>query len=162
MLRLDRIDISLLRELSLNARASHVVLSERVGLSSTACARRIKILEDARLISGYEAKLDFERFGLGITVFVKVTLESQSEEALACFEQAIVRCPSVLRCFLMSGSDDYLVTVLVSDIADFERVHQTQLSRLPRVARIQSSFAFREVINRAAAPVVFERALHRD
>jgi DNA-binding Lrp family transcriptional regulator len=161
VLKLDRIDVSLLRELSSDGRASHVVLSERVGLSSTACARRVKALEDAGLIEGYEAKLNLARFGLGITVLVMITLESQSEDALACFEEAIVRCSSVVRCFLMSGSDDYLVTVLARDIADFERVHQTQLSRLPRVARIQSSFAIREVINRGAPPVVFERALIR-
>jgi DNA-binding Lrp family transcriptional regulator len=67
----------------------------------------------------------------------------------------VIECPSVVRCFLMSGSDDYIVIVLARDIEDFERIHRTELSRLPRVARIQSSFAMREVVNRAVPPVIF-------
>src|SRR5882724_6418368 len=84
-----------------------------------------------------------------------VTLESQNEKALKSFEAAVIDCPSVVRCFLMSGSDDYIVIVLARDIEDFERIHRTELSRLPRVARIQSSFAMREVVNRAVPPVIF-------
>ena len=80
---------------------------------------------------------------------------SQNEEALKSFEAAVIDCPSVVRCFLMSGSDDYIVIVLARDIEDFERIHRTELSRLPRVARIQSSFAMREVVNRAVPPVIF-------
>ena len=77
------------------------------------------------------------------------------EEALKSFEAAVIDCPSVVRCFLMSGSDDYIVIVLARDIEDFERIHRTELSRLPKVARIQSSFAMREVVNRAVPPVIF-------
>ncbi len=88
-------------------------------------------------------------------VLVRVTLESQNEEALKSLEAAVIDCPSVVRCFLMSGSDDYIVIVLARDIEDFERIHRTELSRLPRVARIQSSFAMREVVNRAVPPVIF-------
>jgi Lrp/AsnC family leucine-responsive transcriptional regulator len=72
-----------------------------------------------------------------------------------------VACPSVVRCFLMSGSDDYLVIVLARDIEDFERIHRTELSRLPRVARIQSSFAMREVVDRAVPPNVLGKAGRR-
>ncbi len=92
------------------------------------------------------------RFGLSTTVLVRVTLESQNEEALKSFEAAVIDCPSVVRCFLMSGSDDYIVIVLARDIEDFERIHRTELSRLPR---IQSNFAMREVVNRAVPPVIF-------
>jgi Lrp/AsnC family transcriptional regulator, leucine-responsive regulatory protein len=99
--------------------------------------------------------LDLARFGLSTTVLVRVTLESQNEEALKSFEAAVIDCPSVVRCFLMSGSDDYIVIVMARDIEDFERIHRTELSRLPRVARIQSSFAMREVVNRAVPPVIF-------
>lgn len=152
----DRLDLSLLRELARDGRASHADLSTRVGLSSTACARRMRTLEKAGLIRGYAVTLDLGRLGLGTTVVVRITLDSQSEEALESFEAAIRRCASVVRCFLMSGSDDYLVIVLAADIADFERIHKTQLSRLPRVARIQSSFAIREVVNWAVPPQVFE------
>jgi DNA-binding Lrp family transcriptional regulator len=152
MRTLDRIDIVLLREMTSNARISHVDLGERVGLSSTACARRLAALEQEGLIEGYQAVLGLKAFGLGTTVVVRITLESQSEDALNAFESAVVKCPSVVRCLLMSGSDDYLLTVLVRDIEDFEHIHKTQLSRLPRVARIQSSFAIRNVVNRLFPP----------
>ena len=153
---LDRIDFSLLQALVANGRATHVELADKVGLSSTACARRQRALEDEELIRGYQAVLDLKRLGLSTTVLVRITLESQSEETLDAFEKAVVACPSVVRCFLMSGSDDYLVTVLARDIEDFESIHRTQLSRLPRVARIQSSFALREVINRAVPPAALK------
>lgn len=154
-MELDRVDTMILAELSANARVSQVELAERVGLSSTAIARRQKTLEDEGLIKGYQAMLDLDLMGLGTTVLVRIALESQAEEALRSFEAGVVKCPSVVRCFLMSGSDDYIAIVLARDIQDFERIHRTELSRLPRVARVQSSFALREVVNRAVPPVVF-------
>jgi DNA-binding Lrp family transcriptional regulator len=157
-MKLDNIDETILSELTINARASQVELAERVGLSSTAIARRQKVLEEEGFIRGYQAVLDLARFGLSTTVLVRVTLESQNEEALKSFEAAVIDCPSVVRCFLMSGSDDYIVIVLARDIEDFERIHRTELSRLPRVARIQSSFAMREVVNRAVPPVIFSES----
>jgi DNA-binding Lrp family transcriptional regulator len=149
---LDRTDIALLREMTANARCSHVELADRVGLSSTACARRLAALEQDGLIEGYQAVLGLKALGLGTTVVVRITLESQSEDALEAFEKAVLKCSSVVRCLLMSGSDDYLLTVIARDIEDFEHIHKTQLSRLPRVARIQSSFAIRSVVNRSFPP----------
>jgi DNA-binding Lrp family transcriptional regulator len=153
---LDRIDRALLRELSQNARVTHAELAGRVGLSSTACARRMLALERNGYLKGYQAVLDLSRFGLMTTVLVRITLDSQSEEALKAFEQAVIACPSVVRCFLMSGDDDYLVTVVTAGIQDFEHIHKTQLSRLPRVARLHSSFAIRDVVNRGVPPVIFD------
>jgi Lrp/AsnC family transcriptional regulator, leucine-responsive regulatory protein len=158
---MDKIDLAILSALTTNARASQVELSESIGLSSTAIARRQRTLEEEGLIRGYQAVLDLARFGLATTVLVRITLESQSEEALKSFEADVVECPSVVRCFLMSGSDDYLVIVLARDIEDYERIHRTELSRLPGVARIQSSFAMREVVNRAVPPIVFSRSSRR-
>ena len=152
---LDRIDLAILAELMTNARASHTELSGRVGLSSTALARRQKALEENGYIRGYQATLDLSRFGLGTTVLVRIALDSQSDDALKSFESAVVKCPSVVRCFLMSGTDDYILIVMARDIEDFERIHRTELSRLPRVARVQSSFALREVVNRAVPNVIF-------
>jgi len=149
---LDRFDIALLTELLQNGRASHVDLAEKVGLSSTSCARRQKSLEENGVITGYQATLGLKALGLSTTVIVRIALDSQSEEALAAFERAVAACPSVVRCFLMSGSDDYLIMVVARDIEDFEHIHKTQLSRLPRVARMHSSFALREVIDRTISP----------
>jgi len=156
MRNLDRADIAILKEVTSNARSSNVELADRVGLSSTACARRLMALEQDGLIEGYQAVLGLKALGLGTTVIVRITLESQSEDSLDTFESAVAKCPSVVRCLLMSGTDDYLVTVLARDIEDFEQIHKSQLSRLPRVARIQSSFAIRDVVNRSFPPA----ALH--
>jgi Lrp/AsnC family leucine-responsive transcriptional regulator len=98
---LDNIDITILSELAINARASQVDLAEQVGLSSTAIARQQKVLEEQGFIRGYQAVLDLTRFGLSTTVLVRVTLESQN--ALKSFEAAVVDCPSVVRCFLRSA-----------------------------------------------------------
>ena len=145
---LDRIDLKILAELMDDARASQLNLAEKVGLSATACARRIRQLEDAGVIRGYRADLDATALGLVTTVVVTITLEKQSEDYLAAFEAAIARCPDIVSCHLMSGSDDYHLQVLARDIADFERIHKQQLSRMPGVARIHSSFAMREVVRR--------------
>jgi DNA-binding Lrp family transcriptional regulator len=157
-MEIDSIDTTILAELSANARVSMVDLATHVGLSSTAIARRQRSLEDNGFIQGYQAVLDLRRFGLRTTVLVRIALESQSDQALKSFEAGVMNCPSVIRCFLMSGSDDYVAIVLARDIEDFERIHRTELSRLPRVARIQSSFALRDVVNRTVPPVVFGKS----
>ncbi|HEX9905089.1 MAG TPA: Lrp/AsnC family transcriptional regulator [Propylenella sp.] len=149
---LDRIDRSILRELARNGRITHAELAERVGLSSTASARRQRALEEAGFITGYQAVLGLDRLGYSTTVIVRIALDSQSEDALDAFETAVVECPSVVRCFLMSGSDDYIVAVNAQSITDFERIHRTELARLPHIARIQSSFALREIVNRGIPP----------
>jgi DNA-binding Lrp family transcriptional regulator len=158
MRKLDTLDFNLLKQVTADGRASHVELGERVGLSSTACARRLAGLEQDGVIAGYQAILALKALGLGTTVIARITLDSQSEDALQAFEKAVVKCPSVVRCLLMSGSDDYLITVVARDIEDFEQIHKTQLSRLPRVSRIQSSFAIREVVNRSFPPAALSPA----
>jgi Lrp/AsnC family transcriptional regulator, leucine-responsive regulatory protein len=120
-----------------------------VHLSPSAVARRQKSLEEAGVIDGYSAEISLSALGFPTTVLVHIALRSQGESDLRDFEQAVRDCPNVLRCLLMSGSDDYLLILAVKDLADFERVHKSQLSRLPNVSRIQSSFAIREVLRRS-------------
>lgn len=160
-MELDKIDTTILAELSANARASQIELASRVGLSGTAVARRQKSLEERGFIQGYQAVLDLGLFGLRTTILVRIALDSQSEEALKAFEDGVMKCPSITRCFLMSGSDDYLAIVLAKDIEDFEQIHRTELSRLPRVARIQSSFAIRSVVDRIVPPAIFKTTQRR-
>ncbi|MGX1306862.1 Lrp/AsnC family leucine-responsive transcriptional regulator [Amorphus suaedae] len=148
-MKLDRLDLKLIDALADTGRASHVELAERIGLSATAVARRQRLLEESGVIAGYRAVLGLKALGMTATVIVRITLDSQSEEALSTFETAIITCPSVTRCFLMAGSDDYLVIVMARDIEDYEHIHKSQLSRLPHVARIQSSFALRDVVDRS-------------
>ena len=146
---IDRADRRLLLELAAHGRATNVEIAQAVHLSASAVARRQRALEEAGVIRGYHADIDPAAFGCATNVVVQVTLKGQSEADLSEFEQAVRQCDSVLRCWLMSGSDDYLLILLVRDLVDFERVHKTQLSRLPHVARIQSSFALRDVVHRA-------------
>jgi Lrp/AsnC family transcriptional regulator, leucine-responsive regulatory protein len=145
---LDALDRAILGALLDDARLSQVELSERIPLSATAIARRIRALEEKGVIEGYQARISREALGLSITVIVHIGLKSQNEDLLKAFEEAVIRAPSVVSCHLMSGEDDYLVTVMARDLADFERIHKEQLSRLPGVARIKSSFALRNVANR--------------
>jgi Lrp/AsnC family transcriptional regulator, leucine-responsive regulatory protein len=146
--RLDTFDIRLLQHLLGDARISHLDLASRIGLSPTACARRIRQLEESGVLRGYRADVDSTALGFGTTVIVTITLEKQSEDMLAAFEKAVARCPDVISCHLMSGDEDYLLQVGARGIEDFERIHKQYLSRLPGIARIHSSFAMREVVRR--------------
>jgi DNA-binding Lrp family transcriptional regulator len=144
----DALDKAILTALLADGRKSQVELSERVPLSPTAIARRIRALEDAGIIEGYQARISRQALGLQMLVVVQIGLKNQSEDLLAAFEAAAAKAPSVVSCYLMSGEDDYIITVLARDLEDFERIHKEQLSRLPGVARLRSSFVLREVASR--------------
>jgi len=145
---LDALDRSILGCLLEEGRLTQVELAERIPLSPTAIARRIRGLEEAGVIEGYQARISRKALGLDMTVIVQIGLKSQNEDLLKSFEEAVARAPSVVSCLLMSGEDDYLVTVMARDLADFERIHKEQLSRLPGVVRLKSSFALRDVANK--------------
>jgi len=147
-LPLDALDKAILSALLLDGRQSQVELAEHVPLSSTAIARRIRALEEADVIQGYQAQINRKALGLTMMVIVQISLKNQGEELLAAFEKAALAAPSVVACHMMSGEDDYIITVLAKDLADFERIHKEQLSRLPGVARLRSSFVLREVVGR--------------
>ena len=148
-MKLDRIDFSILAQLQQNARISNVDLADKVGLSPSACSRRLDQLEANEVIEGYQAVISNKALGQTITSIVQITLDGQSENHLREFERAVANCPYIVACFLMSGDSDYIVRVNARDMSEFEHVHKNWLSVLPGVSRIQSSFAMREVINRA-------------
>src|SRR5512143_1314874 len=145
---LDALDRAILGALLQDGRLSQVELAERIPLSATAIARRIRGLEEEGVIQGYQARINRQAVGLGMTVIVHVGLNSQNEDVLKAFEAAVARAPSVVSCHLMSGEDDYLITVMARDLADYERIHKEQLSRLPGVARLKSSFVLRDVASK--------------
>ncbi len=147
-LALDALDKAILNALLLDGRQSQVELAEHVPLSPTAIARRIRALEEAGIIQGYQAQINRKALGLTMMVVVQISLKNQGEELLAAFEKAALAAPSIVACHMMSGEDDYIITVLAKDLADFERIHKEQLSRLPGVARLRSSFVLREVVGR--------------
>jgi DNA-binding Lrp family transcriptional regulator len=151
---LDEVDWRLLAELARNARITQTALSEAVGRSPTAIARRQVALEESGVIAGYQARLDLRRLGHGTVVHIKIALGSQRAEVLQAFEAALTRCSSVVRCELMSGSDDYLVTVLARSLDHYAEIHRTELTELPGVARMESGFVLREVIEPRLPPIL--------
>jgi DNA-binding Lrp family transcriptional regulator len=152
---LDEVDYRILKELCADARASDVCLAEKTNLSSTAVARRRKSLEERGVVRSYSADLDLPKLGYGVVVVVSIELSSQVEKALNEFEREVVKCPSVSYCGFISGDTDFLIILNVESFEDYDRVYRRELSTLPHVARIRSSFVLREVARRGTPPVVF-------
>lgn len=142
---MDAIDRSILMRVQFDSAPSLSDLAEAVGLSPSACHRRLKALEQDGVIAGYAARLDRAALGLKIELFVTVSLISQSSEALEAFEKAVQGVPEILACHLLAGRADYLMHLAVADMADFERIHRNRLSRLPGVSTMTTSFSLRTV-----------------
>ena len=142
---IDTTDRLILNEMQLDGRVSHAELAERVGLSTSACHRRVRRLEAEGVIAGYVMILATGAVGRDLDVFVDVSLVSQSEESLRRFEEEVRNCREVMSCHLVAGDADYLLHLAVQDHRDFERIHNEHLSRLPGVSRLRSNFAIRTV-----------------
>ncbi len=147
---LDETDRKILRELQRDGRISHQELGDRVGLSPSPCARRIKRLESEGYITGYSANFDEARLGFGFSVFISVKLDQQIDDRLVSFEKAVKRYPEVVDCWLMTGSYDYLLRVTVFDLNEYERFLTERITKIPGVASIESSIPIRRVKDRAA------------
>jgi len=150
---LDRHDKLILKALQKDGRISNVQLAAQVSLSESACLRRVRALEESGMISRYAALISQNEAGLPGNVFVQIGLQREVESDLAAFEKAVRDIPEVMECYLMSGEFDYLIRVVVADMADFERIHKTELTRLPGVARVNSSFAIRTVQRKTELPL---------
>ena len=150
---LDRIDRRILAALQADCRQPIADLADKAGLSASACHRRVKLLEDRGVISGYSARLNGAKLGYAMEFFVEISLDRQSDDALEKFEAAVRRVPEILECHLMTGQFDYLLRIGVVDNSDYERIHRDRLSRLPGTVRIQSSLALRAVKRWAGYPV---------
>lgn len=145
MQELDTIDLAILVALQNDGRITNADLADTVGLSPSACHRRVRALETDGVIARYAALVDRDLVGRGVSVFVEISLESQREELLDDFEAKITEVPHVQSCHLMAGNADYLVHVTCADVADYETVHREYLAVLPGVIRVRSSFAIRTV-----------------
>lgn len=150
---MDRADIALLEALQDDSSLSISELAEIVALSSSACHRRIKALEQAGVIAGYAARLEPRLLGLSVEVFVEITLTSQSREAMDRFERSVLDFDDILECHLMSGSADYLMRVAARDLEQYDRVHRDCLARLPGVSSMRSSFSLRRIKQMRGYPV---------
>ena len=151
---LDRTDKIILTQLQRQGNMALAELAEKAGLSASSCHRRVKLLEQKGIITGYSAALDRKALGLTNEFFVEVSLVAQTEEAFEKFEKAVQRVSEILECHLMSGQFDYLLRVIAKDAEDYERIHRTKLARLPGLQRIQSSLALRTVKDWSGYPIL--------
>lgn len=156
-IELDAIDLRILDELQQNARLSNVELATRVHLSPSPCLARVRALEEAGFISRYVTLLDPLALGLNVSVFIQIRLERQVERALDRFQDAISAYPEVMECYLMTGDSDYLIRVVVADVQALERFIVDELSKIPGVANIRSSFALKQVKYKTALPLPDDR-----
>ncbi len=144
-LKLDAIDRRILAALQRDARLTNVQLADEIGLSPSPCLRRVKILEEAGVIAGYRATLDRGGVGLGLTVFVGIKVERHHDKEAEAFKAAVKALPEVVSCHLVSGESDFLLQVVVPDLAGYERILLGTLLKLPGVADIRSNFAIQTV-----------------
>lgn len=153
MTALDEIDRRILAVLQSDSRVTMEELGGKVGLSPSPCHRRVKLLEERGVISRYIALVDQRTVGLLVNVFVSIKLERQREEDLDRFAKAISGWQEVLECYLMTGPRDYLLRVVVSDLAAYERFLKQKLTRLDGISSIESSFALDQIKYSIALPI---------
>ena len=156
MQELDRLDRAIMQLLASDARISVSRVAEEVGLSQSACTRRIQALESSGRLKGYGARFDHRALGFRVTALVDITLSTQVEEELAQFERAVQQIDGVVECLLVSGAHDYRLKIICRDLDDYERLHREHLGRLPCVTTISSSFVLRAVPTRSEADALFK------
>jgi DNA-binding Lrp family transcriptional regulator len=150
---LDTVDLRILHELQRDASLSNVALAERVHLSPSPCLARVRALQAKGVIRQYVALLDAKQLGLDLNVFISVSLRHQSRAALEAFEAQVCARDEVMECYLMSGDADYLLRVAVPDIPALERFILEQLTPIPGIEKIRSSFALKQVRYKTALPL---------
>ena len=152
-MKFDAIDIRILRELQQDGSLSNVELARRVHLSPSPCLARVKALEAAGVIGRYVALANPKALGLDLNVFINISLKEQSKQALAAFEERIAEHEEVMECYLMTGDSDYLIRVAVADIAALERFILVQLTPIPGIEKIRTSFTLKQVRYKTALPL---------
>ncbi len=152
-MNLDKTDLRILAELQQDGSLSNVELARRVHLSPSPCLARVKALEAAGVIERYVALASAKALGLGLNVFISISLKEQSKDSLAEFERRIGEHHEVMECYLMTGDSDYLIRVAVPDIAALERFILESLTPIPGIEKIRSSFALKQVRYKTALPL---------
>ncbi|MFM9924035.1 Lrp/AsnC family transcriptional regulator [Variovorax sp. H27-G14] len=152
-MQLDAIDLRILDELQRDGALSNVELARRVHLSPSPCLSRVKALETQGVIDRYVALVNPKALGLGLNVFISISLRTQSKQSLADFEQRIAEHDEVMECYLMTGDRDYLIRIAVADMAALEKFIMEQLTPIPGIEKIRSSFALKQVRYKTALPL---------
>ncbi len=147
---IDEVDKKVLRLLQVDARMSITELAERINLSATPCARRIKRLEDTGIITGYHTQTDAQKLGYPLAIFIAVSMDRHTAERFEQFERKVQSFDEVMSCSIVTGrSEDYLIKVRVRDMAHYEEFLLHRLNRIEGVAQVHTSFELREVFSRS-------------
>jgi DNA-binding Lrp family transcriptional regulator len=150
---LDSVDYKILAQLQEDSSLTNVELARRVHLSPSPCLNRVKALEAGGVIQRYVALTQPQALGLGLNVFISISLKEQSKAALAEFERRIAEHDEVMECYLMTGDSDYLIRVAIADMGTLEKFILEQLTPIPGVEKIRSSFALKQVRYKTALPL---------
>jgi Lrp/AsnC family leucine-responsive transcriptional regulator len=150
---LDKFDLMILEELQNDGRLTNTELAQRVGLSAAPCWRRVRALEEAGYIRGYQAMIDRRKIGLGVLAFVRLDAERNTGEALRRMEEAIRRIPEIVSCHYISGTGTFELQVVSRDLASFSQFAREVLINLPNVKDLHTSFSLGEVKASSALPL---------
>lgn len=150
---LDDVDRRILAELQADAGLSNAELAERVGVSASPCWRRVKRLEEEGILRGRVALVDAKKLGLDLTAFALISLDRHAESGIEAFHEAMQAAPEVTSCHAVTGAVDFLVTVVVRDMAAYDRFLSRRLLGLPGVRSVNTSFVLRTVKASTALPV---------
>ncbi|MFC3151347.1 Lrp/AsnC family transcriptional regulator [Litoribrevibacter euphylliae] len=153
-MELDRTDKRIIEELQKDGSLSNLELAEKVGLSPSPCSRRVKHLEDSGVIVGKAVLLDAEKLGLNLTAIIQVSMDRHTPDRFENFDKTLEGYPEVVTCSLITGqAADYLVEVLVTDMAHYQEFLLNKLTTISGVTGVHSSFVLRKIINRTAVPL---------
>jgi len=154
MIKLDKLDVRILRELQKNGRISNLELAEKVGLSPSPCARRVKQLEDSGIIAGTATLLNASKLDLKLTALIQISMDRHTPDRFEIFESKVKSFPEVVECLLITGqSADYQLKVMVPDMEYYQEFLLNKITRIEGVSDVHSSFMLREVLNTTELPL---------
>ncbi|MFZ1989824.1 MAG: Lrp/AsnC family transcriptional regulator [Alphaproteobacteria bacterium] len=158
--RLDATDIRILEAIQANGRLSNVDLANRIGLSPSACLRRVQALESEGYVRGYSAQLNPKKVGLGVTAVVMVTIAQDNEEQMEAFRRRMISLPEVMFCLAVTGVADYILRVVAPDLEAFERFVVRDLLKTPGVKDVRSHFVIGTVKDNVGLPLTYAEGAH--
>ena len=143
--KIDKTDAKILKLLQYDSRMSNSELSEKIGMSASPCWRRVKQLENTQVIKGYGVLLDRKKIGLGVMVFIRVSIDSHSEKEAKKFEEEVSALEHVVACYSIGGDADFLLQVVSPDLDTYAEFSMSIIRRLPGIKEMQSMFVLKEI-----------------
>ena len=143
--KIDKTDAKILKLLQYDSRMSNSELSEKIGMSTSPCWRRVKQLEETQVIKGYGVLVDRKKIGLGVMVFIRVSIDSHSEKEAKKFEEEVTALDYVVACYSIGGDADFLLQVVSPDLDTYAEFSMSIIRRLPGIKEMQSMFVLKEI-----------------